>query len=454
MLWLVLAAVALLGTHGALQLASERQALESAASRELSLVGAAVAAAAEAARRDGQGHDILALFERLSDPTVALFLVDEQQQLIVVGGDESLLPRLAPATIAPGVPARRGDWLALRLPVGDGHLVLARRLDAMASDLSGEARALVQITLALALALAGIIGLVVHLRLRRPLREVVVGMRAVAAGNLDIRPNPAGAGEVAELGAELGKMVQRLADAREALLTETQARQQLEAELQRAHRLVLVGELAAVLAHEIGSPLQVLGGRARGLAGDERLPEPARKSATIIAEQSDRVAGIVGQLLGVARRPRPRLEATELSVPVRAIVDLLGPHARRSGVALTLTVASEVWVLGDRDQLQQVVLNLVQNGLRAAGDRGAVEVSVGQDGLFAVLAVEDSGPGIDEAVRDQIFEPFRTFWPAGGGTGLGLSVVRSIVQDHGGTLQLAAAACTRIEVRLPPLGQK
>lgn len=468
-LWLTSSGAVLLGTHGYLQLRSEARALDEGARRELALVTASIQAAVEAALRDQQHPDVVALFTKLEvrDPSLDIFLFDAAGQLAVhLGGTMGSHSTPVPGTLPLGSPHRVNGALALRVPIRPRHedtheLVLVRSLAALTSDLEAERAATVQSIVLLGMALAGVTSLVLHFRLHRPVQALQGGIQRVAAGDLSYRLHSCGRDELAELGRELDRMTEALERARDGLAAETQRRQNLEQEIERVHRLVVVGELAAVLAHEIGSPLQVLQGRAKMLADMPDLPDGPRRNAEVIAEQTTRVTAIVEQLLDVARRRAPRFEPLDPVEPARVVVEFLEPHARRAGVRIETSLSPTSPVRADGTQLQQVVLNLVQNAVRAAGSGGVVRVEATRDPEGpvpqVVLAVVDSGPGVDADLRSRVFEPFASFWPRGStgtSTGLGLSVVRSIVADHGGSLEVTDGAAWGLSgaaflVRLP-----
>jgi signal transduction histidine kinase len=240
-------------------------------------------------------------------------------------------------------------------------------------------------------------------------------------------------------------MVAELSAARGRLAEAVESRATLERGLQRLDKLATLGQLSAGLAHEIGSPLQVLQGRTRALLGERaRDPDEVRRIATILNEQADRITRIVEQLLRFARRTPPPLAPVALAAPVRAVLDLLEHAARQRGVALELDAAPDVpAVRADVDGVQQVVLNLVKNALEATARGGRITVLLrpteavaadGQRRALARLEVVDSGSGMSEATLARLFEPFFTTRAASGGSGLGLAVVRSIVVALGGTV--------------------
>src|SRR5690606_19572129 len=152
-----------------------------------------------------------------------------------------------------------------------------------------------------------VLWVVVRLRVHTPLSRVIEGVRRVREGDLSARVDVAGHDELSELGREFDAMAEALQEARVRLANEAETRERLEGEMQRANRLAVVGEIAATLAHEIGSPLQVLNGRSRDLASRTDLPPNATKSAAILVEQTERIHQIVEQLLDLARRKAPKI---------------------------------------------------------------------------------------------------------------------------------------------------
>ncbi len=254
--------------------------------------------------------------------------------------------------------------------------------------------------------------------------------------------------EVAETRAEFDRLVVALDEARARTAAEVETRRGLERGLERADKLIALGQLSAALAHEIGSPLQILEGRARSLHKNATDPEATRRVAAMLVEQTERITRIVEQMLSITR-PRPRqraqLDAVEL---IRRVLSLLELEAKRRAVTLRLDAPAQSRLWADGDQLQQVVLNLVRNALEASPRGSTVTITLSGDDAQLELRVGDEGPGVPLEARTQLFDPF--FTTKTEGTGLGLSVVRSIVREHDGDVRLAEVptGCT-IEVTLP-----
>jgi signal transduction histidine kinase len=241
-------------------------------------------------------------------------------------------------------------------------------------------------------------------------------------------------------------MVADLHDARARLEQESESRQRLQRGLERVDKLITLGQLSAALAHEIGTPLQILHGRARALLARAHDPEGTRKNAEILVEQTERITRIVEQLLRFARHRTTHALPMQLPSVAQSVLDLLGVEARRRGLRLTLDVAPDLpEVEADPDQVQQIVLNLMTNAFAATPNGGSVEVRLevgvlprpdGSSARSARLVVKDTGRGIPADIRERLFEPFFTTRDAEGGTGLGLSVVKAIVTEHRGAISV------------------
>jgi signal transduction histidine kinase len=205
------------------------------------------------------------------------------------------------------------------------------------------------------------------------------------------------------------------------------------------------------MAHEIGSPLQVLEGRARALLKHADDAAATRRTADMLIEQTTRITGMVGQMLSITRRRAPQRMPVDAEQLVRRVAMLVELEARRRSVGIEVVRGGASELSADPDQLQQVVLNLLRNALDAAPAGTVVKLSVGGDGDWLELLVDDDGPGLADSVRPHLFEPFHTTKADRGGSGLGLSVVKSIVQEHGGSVALSVrepSGC-RVVVRLP-----
>ena len=230
---------------------------------------------------------------------------------------------------------------------------------------------------------------------------------------------------------------------------ETTARIATVEQLRHRDRLAMVGQISSGIAHEIGTPLNVIAGRARLITEPDATLNEACTHAVAILEQSERVTSIIRQLLDFARRRGPQRDQTSLLDLARRVLGMLRPLAAKRQVELILEVNSvPATAPFDAMQIEQALGNLVMNAIQAIAEGGYVRVAVltahkvapaevgGRSGEYAVLKVQDNGTGIAEENTSQIFEPFFTTQRAGEGTGLGLSITNEIIRDHGGWIEV------------------
>jgi C4-dicarboxylate-specific signal transduction histidine kinase len=221
--------------------------------------------------------------------------------------------------------------------------------------------------------------------------------------------------------------------------------QQLEAELAHMERVSIVGELAASIAHEVNQPLSgiVSSGSAclRWLAADPPNLEEARESVRRIVAAGRHAGEVIARIRALTTRTAAPAERLDLNETIRQVLVLVGDEAKRKQVTIRTVFADGLSpVTGDRVQFQQVVLNLVINGIEAmtdVSDRAReMVITTGNVDDQVQVTVEDSGMGIDPNAIEKIFEPFYTTKSTG--MGMGLSISRSILQRHGGGLRVTA----------------
>jgi len=452
-----------LGAYGTRRILRAEATQRATTENDLKLLLTAVRVSVEHAARSERVADVNDVLESLSadDPSVEVFVFDTRGRLESTSwGPVKTLPFAsavaAEAQRTQGLVMRyetpRLTYLSAAMPMAAGNglplgtVAIVQPLDQLRHELD---EVFVSIVLSIAtvfLALVAVGWALILFQVRRPLGNLIDVMSRVRHGDLSAKAATSSKDEIGELGAAFNAMVHQLAH-------EEEARRALEAGLQRVDKLVTVGQLSAGLAHEIGSPLQVLNGRARELAERNDLPAEAKRVAEMLVEQSDRIAAIVEQLLSFSRRKPAQLRPTDFRKAVTSVVRLLEGDARRRRVAIELSAPDGLpQILADPEQLQQVVLNLLTNALRATAEGGKVSVGLtAHEGRALELFVQDTGAGIDEAVRARIFEPFFTTWTDKGGTGLGLAVVKSIVTEHRGTIEVESGRGhgTRFTVSFP-----
>ena len=286
-----------------------------------------------------------------------------------------------------------------------------------------------------------------------PLSRLQERINRIGEGNLSERIVLRGRDELSALAQGLNEMCTKLAFAREREHAETQKRIAAMEQVRHMDRLTTIGRLASGIAHELGSPLNVIGGRA-GMISDGTVPlgsEEILKFAETIKSQANRMTHIIRNLLDFARqRPPNRVAVDGVQVARQAadLVNCLGYKARVR-VEPVGEVSSHIAQM-DPVQVQQVITNLIVNALQAMSDGGEAVVTVqsidhkppvgieASPGRYLQIAVEDQGAGIAEEDLPSIFDPFFTTKDVGEGTGLGLSITYGIVREHGGWIDVSS----------------
>ena len=242
------------------------------------------------------------------------------------------------------------------------------------------------------------------------------------------------------------------------LVEDVTDQQALETQLVQSEKLAAVGQLVSGVAHELNNPLTSIAGLSEFLLEQKELGKKDRGHLQVIHEQAERAGRIVRNLLTFARKGTGEREPVDLNDLIRGTLALTAYDLKLKDVTVTRELSGALPpVLGDRHGLQQVVLNLVTNSAQAVGENPRerlreITVSTWFDGQVH-LRVADSGPGIPEDVRQNVFTPFFTTKEPGKGTGLGLSITYSIVESHGGHITIEpppAGGGAAFRVDLPP----
>ncbi len=274
----------------------------------------------------------------------------------------------------------------------------------------------------------------------RPLRALVRKAERIGRGDLSGPLEITQEDEIRDVAQAINEMCERLEQARSQAERETSARLEALEQLRHADRLRTVGELASGIAHQMGTPLNVVRVRGSMIASGEVSEQRMREIGAIIVEQVDRVGDTIRQLLDFARRQQPTLTSCDVGRLVNQSLRLVEPLAGSRNVQLRLEPSPEPLTLSlDAGQIHQVLTNLLVNALHVSPAGETIDVKVERLDSEVAITVQDRGEGIPAEQLGQVFEPFFTTKRAGEGTGLGLSVADGIVREHGGRITVESA---------------
>jgi len=271
-------------------------------------------------------------------------------------------------------------------------------------------------------------------RIARPIRQLAAFSRHIARqGKASQFPLPlARHGEIGELTQAFGQMMQDLERSREDLI--------------RAAKLAVVGEMAAIMAHEVRTPLGILRTSAQMLQREPALSPEGQEMAGFVVSETDRLNRLVSTLLECARPRAPVFENQDVHAIIQRAIDLLAQRAARRRIDIVTEFHATPSTLPcDGEQLVQVFLNLLINALQILPEGGKVVIRTDVDPERLVIEVADNGPGVPAEHIPRIFDPF--FTTRDRGMGLGLTVVQQILRTHGGDIRVDASvyggACFR-----------
>lgn len=300
----------------------------------------------------------------------------------------------------------------------------------------------------------------------RPLEELIAKVQRVGQGDFGHPVQPRSHDELGRLAVALNEMCQQLTNQHAALDSATAARIATLEQLRHSDRLNTVGRMAAGVAHEIGTPLNVVSGRAELIASGQLSEQKNRESALVIKSESQRIAKTIRGLLDFARQSTPHPQRQPLNQIIAETADLMQPLATKSSAVIELELPAAP-LSGDVDagQIQQVLTNLMINAIQSTEGGGQVTVSLSDEitrppdelavapSRYRKISIKDNGSGIARDDVEHIFEPFYTTKDVGDGTGLGLSISHGIVHEHGGWIdvqsELGQGSCFSVYLPAP-----
>ena len=358
--------------------------------------------------------------------------------------------------------ATSGDWRAVRLRLANQVTPLESLTSALVENVDrevGEEQAqtvlnirrvqrlvflVVPLTALLTLLIAATLGLAITRSITQPLARLVEGSEALARGEFQHQVAVSGNDELAHLGQVFNDTARRLRDLYTEQRRAEEALRQAQSDLAHVSRVTTMGELTASLAHEVNQPIAAAVTNAntclRWLAADTPNLEEARAAANRIVKDGRRAGEIISRIRLLFKKGAAERELVDMNEVIREMIVLLSSEAMRYNVSVRTQLAADLpQVMGDRVQLQQVVMNLMINGIDAMKDVGATRELIinsqrGENERLLV-SVSDTGVGLPPQYADQIFNAFFTTKPHG--TGMGLRISRSIIESHGGRLWAA-----------------
>jgi len=322
---------------------------------------------------------------------------------------------------------------AVRLVDEVNGMFEARSMAALArtGTIREQARLVTVACFGLAIFVAAGVGLLLMRSILRPIAALTKGAERVGAGDLSARIDVSGRDELAALAHTFNRMTEDLARHHEAQV--------------RTQKLASIGQVAAGVAHEINNPLGVILGYVKILRRDPAFS--GAEELEIIEDEAHQCQRIVQELLELARPPRLELAATDLAAVARDAVAPLRQAGRLGEITVEMASNRPVMVRGDEAKLRQVVQNVVMNAAQSAAPRVTLEAREADGG--GLLVVTDDGLGMAPDVLAHAFDPF--FTTKRHGTGLGLAIAQTIVDAHGGRIELASrpGEGTRVSLWLP-----
>jgi signal transduction histidine kinase len=295
--------------------------------------------------------------------------------------------------------------------------------------------------------LVALLGFVIWAALQRlifrPVADLMQGIERVAAGEARTPVPVRSRDELGRVAMAFNRMTERLEEARQRVETETDRSLELMRRLRQTESLAVAGKLCSSIAHEVGTPLNIIAGRAELMLRALPKESPLREDLDVVIAQIDRISKMIRAALDPFRQREPERAAVAAGAVTEALRPLLQHFARTRGVNLAVRIPRdlpEVYV--DPGHLQQVLINLLTNAIEAtpAGGRvdviGAHRVDDGRPGV--AIEIRDTGSGIPPEVLPKIFDPFFSTKPVRDGAGLGLAICRDLVRSNGSEIQVAS----------------
>jgi two-component system, NtrC family, sensor kinase len=278
-----------------------------------------------------------------------------------------------------------------------------------------------------------------HQALGRHFQTLIAGMRRVAAGEIEYRLSPAGPKEMASISASFNAMLDSIQKAEDEIRRNRRDHLVMEQQLRQSEKLAALGQLAAGVAHELGTPMSTIAGTAQRALRHATNHDPRDDAFRRIQREITRMEVIVRQLLDFSRSHRLQRRTLRPAKVAESAAAALAEEAEGRHVQLNLAGEPDAPpFFADSIRIEQALVNLLRNAIQTGSSR-VVRLGWKIRNDTAIFTVDDDGPGIPDTIRPRLFEPFFTTKAVGQGTGLGLAVVHGIVREHGGTVRVGAS---------------
>lgn len=273
-------------------------------------------------------------------------------------------------------------------------------------------------------------------------------MLKVAEGERNTRVTPAGPSELKDVAQGFNRMLDSISAAEHELEQRREHEASLQQALREQEKMAAIGSVASGVAHELGAPLTVIDGRASRLLRNHSDADTQRQLKAVRG-QVQRLTGLVNQLLAFSRTPVQHRELISLRELLTTAMTSIEFEQDKNSATIDLAAIPDSVLKVDIKRLELALVNVLRNGLQAAASRVVISAEPNDDGL--VMIIDDDGPGLPGEMKDKALQPFETDKPQGKGTGLGLTIVKHVLNDHGGELSLTnnpSGGC-RVTLQLP-----
>lgn len=258
-------------------------------------------------------------------------------------------------------------------------------------------------------------------------------MLRVAEGNRSTRVTPAGPSELQDVARGFNRMLDSITEAEQELEQRREHEASLQQALREQEKMAAIGSVASGVAHELGAPLTVIDGRASRLLRNHK-DEDSQRQLKAVRGQVQRLTGLVNQLLAFSRTPVQQRETISLRELIATAMTSIEFEQDKGSAKVVIKELVDVILKVDIKRLELALVNVLRNGLQAAELEVAVAAEYAGEGV--IITIDDDGEGLPESMKDKALQPFETNKPQGKGTGLGLTIVKHVLNDHNGELSL------------------